>query len=429
MRWWFFRSKASAPEAKTPEPSSQEAVRPHSAAVRILNLQQAVGNQAVQRMIAESSQEAEGAAQSHPAHTGGELLPQDVRGSMEARFGEDFGDVRVHADDAAATAADALDARAYTVGRDVYFARGMYAPRDPEGQRLIAHELTHVVQQESTTRGGDSRMSLARSQPGDAAEVEADALADQVVSGTSVRPYVSAGRVLALDRDTPKSGSKGPAQEPEENPKPEPETPELTAKLDRIAQQYRDMIKDARDKGYNVAADNLQRFLDGTGGVKKIDVTWLRSFSATTDAEKVNQQRFETSLAKIAKTVEHGMKKEFEDHWDRMYTASPTTELYYASGTSTIRSTGKFHFESIENVVNFGGRVTHHWSDPYDWHEGLSAFIPGHGNISDEDALLLQKYRGAKPFHMEAEWLQDLTGRYTRHDLWFDDVNYSWSGP
>ena len=195
MRWWFFRSKTAAPEAQTPESSAPEAVAPHSASARLLDLQQSVGNQAVQRLITESAPEAEEAVQSHAAHTGGEPLPQDVRESMEARFGEDFIDVRVHADEEAATAASALDARAYTIGRDVYFARGMYAPKDPEGQRLLAHELTHVVQQESTTRSGDSRVSLARSQSDDAAEVEAEALASQVVSGNSARPHVMSSRV------------------------------------------------------------------------------------------------------------------------------------------------------------------------------------------------------------------------------------------
>ena len=170
----------------------------------------------------------------------------------------------------------------------------MYAPKSPEGQRLLAHELTHVAQQKSTGKV-ESNASLRLSQPGDAAEREADTLARQVVTNAPVRAQVSTGAVPALDSDSPKAGSKGPTQKPEDVAKPEPETPELTAKLDRIAQTYREMIKAARAKGHNVAADNLQRFLDGTGGVKKIDVAWLRSFSATKDAERINQERFENS--------------------------------------------------------------------------------------------------------------------------------------
>jgi hypothetical protein len=63
------------------------------------------------------------------------------------RFGHDFAGVRVHADARAAESARALNARAYTVGRDVVFARGEYQPSTPSGRRLLAHELTHVVQQ------------------------------------------------------------------------------------------------------------------------------------------------------------------------------------------------------------------------------------------------------------------------------------------
>jgi hypothetical protein len=81
------------------------------------------------------------------AARGGEPLPAATRAALEPRFGHDFGGVRVHADGEAAEAARAVQARAYTVGRDVVFARGQYAPETPEGKRLLAHELAHVVQQ------------------------------------------------------------------------------------------------------------------------------------------------------------------------------------------------------------------------------------------------------------------------------------------
>ena len=78
--------------------------------------------------------------------TAGQHLGADTRAFFEARFGADLGDVRVHADDAAATSADALEARAYAVGRDVVFGAGEYAPASREGRTLLAHELTHVLQ-------------------------------------------------------------------------------------------------------------------------------------------------------------------------------------------------------------------------------------------------------------------------------------------
>jgi hypothetical protein len=259
-----------------------------------------------------------------------------------------------------------------------------------------------------------------------------------VAAGDTARYSVVEDGVLARDRDKTetKPGVENPETKalvgPEAKPaatKPEHEPVDITTRLDKIAQTYRDMIAAARKKGYNVAADNLQRFLDGTGGTKELDVSWLRSFTATTDAERVNEERFEGPLSKVAKTVDHAQHKSFEDHWDRMFTASQATELYYASGTSTIRSKGKFELEGLENIVRIGGSVNHHWFDPYDWHEGLSAYIPGFGNVSDEDALLLQKYRGAKPFMMEADWRQWLSGTYTHRSAWFDSSNYAWSGP
>jgi Domain of unknown function (DUF4157) len=77
----------------------------------------------------------------------GQPLDHATRGFMESRFGHDFGHVRIHTDGAAARSAEMVDAIAYTVGRHVVFAAGRYAPSSPAGQRLLAHELTHVVQQ------------------------------------------------------------------------------------------------------------------------------------------------------------------------------------------------------------------------------------------------------------------------------------------
>ena len=66
---------------------------------------------------------------------------------MEPRFGHDFGNVRVHFDARAATSARSVNALAYTVGHDIVFSDGAFAPDDPSGRSLLAHELTHVVQQ------------------------------------------------------------------------------------------------------------------------------------------------------------------------------------------------------------------------------------------------------------------------------------------
>ncbi|MBI1356593.1 MAG: DUF4157 domain-containing protein [Acidobacteria bacterium] len=90
-----------------------------------------------------SAQRLVSAASSAP----GAPLPAAVRGSMESRFGADFSAVRVHHDRNAAQAAQAIGAEAFTVGPHVVFGEGRYQPEQPNGQTLLAHELTHVLQQ------------------------------------------------------------------------------------------------------------------------------------------------------------------------------------------------------------------------------------------------------------------------------------------
>ena len=77
----------------------------------------------------------------------GEPLDRETRAFFEPRFGHDFGHVRVHADAKGAESASAVNALAYTVGRDLVFGAGLYSPGTAAGRRLLGHELTHVVQQ------------------------------------------------------------------------------------------------------------------------------------------------------------------------------------------------------------------------------------------------------------------------------------------
>jgi hypothetical protein len=81
------------------------------------------------------------------ASNSGGRLPENVQSYFEQRLGDDLNDVRVHYDSAAARSAAAFGAQAYTLGRDVVFGAGQYAPHTAEGRQLLAHELTHVVQQ------------------------------------------------------------------------------------------------------------------------------------------------------------------------------------------------------------------------------------------------------------------------------------------
>lgn len=88
----------------------------------------------------------------------GSLLDSSTKEFMNSRFGHDFSSVRVHTDESAARSANSANARAYTIGNDVVFGKGQYQPNTLEGRRLLAHELTHVVQQNTMT----SAMSIQR---------------------------------------------------------------------------------------------------------------------------------------------------------------------------------------------------------------------------------------------------------------------------
>jgi hypothetical protein len=78
---------------------------------------------------------------------GGSALPAATRALFEPRFGADFSNVRVHTGTRAEEAAASISAKAFTVGNDIAFGSGQYSPASPEGQKLLAHELTHTVQQ------------------------------------------------------------------------------------------------------------------------------------------------------------------------------------------------------------------------------------------------------------------------------------------
>jgi hypothetical protein len=110
----------------------------------------------------------------------GRALESQVRAFFEPRFAQDFSDVRIHADARAAESARAVNAAAYTVGRNVVFAAGQYRPNVVEGRRLLAHELAHVLQQSA-------------------------APADRATAGLSAPTAASAG--LAVQRQ-PVSGNK-----------------------------------------------------------------------------------------------------------------------------------------------------------------------------------------------------------------------------
>jgi Domain of unknown function (DUF4157) len=111
------------------------------------------------------------------ARGGGRGMVHGTRTRMEAAFGTDFSGVRIHTDSRADGLSQSLSARAFTTGRDVFFRQGEYSPGTSSGRELLAHELTHVVQQ----NGDGIQGKMTVSEPGDAHEIEADQMAQVVM--------------------------------------------------------------------------------------------------------------------------------------------------------------------------------------------------------------------------------------------------------
>ena len=132
-----------------------------------------------------------------PAEQGGQPLSSSVRAFFESRFDRDLSAVRVHVSNQAAESARTIQARAFTVGQDVVFGAGEYAPETSDGKRLLAHELTHTIQQ---TAGQASRApSLDAASAAHPHEQGAQPRAADA-SLTSVPVVPASGHALAVQR-------------------------------------------------------------------------------------------------------------------------------------------------------------------------------------------------------------------------------------
>jgi len=123
----------------------------------------------------------------------GRSLDKETREFMEPRFGHDFSGVRIHSDAAAAESARAVNALAYTVGKDIVFGNGQYRPSSIEGRMLMAHELVHTIQQRDAAR--TSSFDIETTDPDGRAERNADTVARQVMQD-NVRNTISSEGVL-----------------------------------------------------------------------------------------------------------------------------------------------------------------------------------------------------------------------------------------
>ncbi len=145
----------------------------------------------------------------HVLRSPGIPLDQSTRGEMERLFAHNFSRVRVHSDEAASRSADALGAKAYTLGNDIAFSASAYAPHTSEGKHLLAHELAHTVQQQSAPPTPQSAIEVGLE--ASSLETEAENVANAIVTG---RPATPIGQGVAAVARAPKK-AKGPAGPPQ----------------------------------------------------------------------------------------------------------------------------------------------------------------------------------------------------------------------
>jgi len=172
----------------------------HHDAASLMHLQRTAGNAGVIQLLAEDDATAPSPVHDVVGKGGGTPLDDATRASMEDRFGEDFGDVRVHTGAKASESAKSVGANAYTVGSDVVFRSGQFDAASPTGQRTLAHELTHVVQQRGgPVDGTDAPGGIRLSDPGDRFEQAAEQTANAVMSGptSSLSETVTANATAA----------------------------------------------------------------------------------------------------------------------------------------------------------------------------------------------------------------------------------------
>lgn len=150
-----------------------------------------LGNRALQRLLAQRSGgggdfdlDDATATRINRSRGSGQPLDGSVQKQMGESMGSDFSGVRVHTGSESHQLNEQLNAKAFTTGSDIFFREGAYNPQSSSGQELIAHELTHVVQQSSGAVGGGGA-GMKVNAPGDRFEQEADAVSKSVTSSAA----------------------------------------------------------------------------------------------------------------------------------------------------------------------------------------------------------------------------------------------------
>jgi hypothetical protein len=262
----------------------------------------------------------------------GQPLDAGTRSFFEPRFGHDFGHVRVHVDGLAASSAEKVNSLAYTFGRNIVFGAGQYCPETQPGRQLLAHELTHVVQQ-----------SLPRQQSVSSANHSAEKEANRAAEflGQNLQPIREQVPAAALQRQAPPQQQSPPPRQ-----------------LDATAQEIIAIAQDAQRNlqfraiqvvyrilsayfpadapniagvGFDAGQPGLQTTLSGSGGNTRATITVGRYF-----VENTEPLHFARRVLQVGHEIQHindwragmaGSRRSDEREFRAFHQAAVTREI------------------------------------------------------------------------------------------------------
>lgn len=316
----------------------------------------------------------------------GQPLPESVRAFFEPRFAQDFSCVRIHSDPEAGEMARALNAKAFTIGRSVIFGPGQYSPETPGGRKLLAHELTHVVQQSEESSVSPMRVM----NPSGPSEMEAEgAWKDPVQkNGLSITKEPEAVITRKAGDDVVTSPSKMRPPEPIPSILPGEATTEAEEKFP--LGWYKRFAKDVQ------AVEIFTYWLEGHGDEMILeDEPWKRYMmnNKLLEEQIINQLKEDamqrkTWLEKSGLDVLHGDVDVIRYHAEIENGYRTGYELLHG----TNREVGDFEIEGnfavkkapqFSNVIDVGYELRFCWNDIID---------PVKGHIVDEMAAMFFKF-------------------------------------
>jgi GH24 family phage-related lysozyme (muramidase) len=283
----------------------------------------------------------------------GQPLDAATQAFFEQRFGHDFSKVRVHTDSLAAESAQAVHAYAYTAGQDVVFGAAQYAPGTGAGNRLLAHELTHVVQGQG---GQGVRSARPISSPADAAEREAESIGRMGWSGP-IAP-TQAAPVAGVFREAG-PGHTG-ATQPNSTGEMVPDDP-----YPGVADGAQPALFSLSHKGFNFIRQhegNVLHLYDDPAGHCTIGVGHLVHLGRCNGTEPANFRRgltndealhlFKSDLGAYEKAVSNGVASRLNQYYfDALVSFTYNVGIPAFQGSGVLKQMNAKHYSKVPNEM------------------------------------------------------------------------------